>query len=48
MHTHINIYINTYIIIIGNDEKLKQVAQGFSKEFITCKIQIETQLNKLL
>lgn len=32
----------------GNDEKLKQTAEIFSKEFIECKEQIELQLNKLL
>lgn len=32
----------------GDDDKLKQTASVFKKEFIDCKEQIETQLNKLL
>jgi hypothetical protein len=32
----------------GDDEKLKQTATVFKKEFLDCKEQIEAQLNKLL
>ena len=32
----------------GDDEKLKETASVFKKEFLTCKNEIETQLNKLL
>jgi hypothetical protein len=32
----------------GNDDKLKQIAESFQKEFLECKEQIETQLNALL
>ena len=32
----------------GDDEKLKQTAMVFKKEFLDCKEQIEAQLNKLL
>ena len=32
----------------GNDDKLKQIAESFQKEFLGCKEQIETQLNALL
>ena len=34
--------------VLGDDENLKKVAEGFSKEFLICKEQIETQLNILL
>jgi len=32
----------------GDDDKLKQTASVFKKEFIDCREQIEIQLNKLL
>ena len=33
---------------IGDDANLKNVAEGFSKEFLECREQIESQLNILL
>jgi protein subunit release factor A len=32
----------------GEDAKLKEIAEGFTKEFLLCKEQLESQLNKLL
>jgi len=32
----------------SDDDKLKQIAESFQKEFLECKEQIETQLNALL
>ena len=34
--------------LTGTDDRLKSIAEGFSKEFLACKEQIETQLNALL
>ena len=46
-------FILTFVLLLqifylGDDQNLKRVAEGFSKEFLICKEQIETQLNKLL
>ena len=32
----------------GDDDRLKDIARSFRKEFLQCKEQIETQLNSLL
>jgi ribosomal protein L9 len=37
-----------YRTVSGDDDNLKKVAEGFSREFLICKEQIETQLNILL
>ena len=34
--------------LTGTDDRLKTIAEGFSKEFLACKEQIEIQLNALL